>query len=322
MRTGDLLKRARRAQRTLVLADGDDERAIQAARDYEAAGLGRAILLRSAPADAPADLEVVVPTSDPRRKELAAQLAAIRGKGLSEEGAEELLADPLYFGGMIVRTGAADGMVAGATRATADVIRAAIRTVGPAAGATRVSSFFLMVPPAGPALTFADCGVIVRPTAAELADIAIRAAVNHATLTGERSRVAFLSFSTLGSAEHPEIETVRSAVEIARDSAARAGLDSSDFDGELQADAALDAAVAVIKAPGSAVAGQANVLVFPDLASGNIAYKLVQRLAGAAAFGPILQGLARPINDLSRGATAGDILAVAAITSLQATLRS
>jgi phosphate acetyltransferase len=303
----DLLARALRRPQTLVLADGDDERVHRAAATIREAGLGEPVMLGRDTG------------SDPRRAELATEFARLRAaKGMTEDRALELMADPLYFGGMLVRTGAADGMVAGATRPTADVIRAAIQTVGLAPGTTRVSSFFLMVPPSGPLLTFADCGVIVRPTAEELAGIALAAAGSHGELTGVSPRVAFVSFSTHGSSEHPELDVVRRAVFLARDAAAGHGLDPDDFDGELQVDAALDPDVARRKAPASRVAGRANVLVFPDLASGNIGYKLVQRLGGASAFGPILQGLARPMNDLSRGASAEDIVAVAAITSLQA----
>ena len=168
-------------------------------------------------------------------------------------------------------------------------------------------------------MTFADCGVIVRPNAQELADIAIRAAQNHRTLCGEQPRVAFLSFSTWGSADAPELGEIRAALAIARGRAGSVGLTDSDFDGELQLDAAIDPSVAQAKAPGSPVAGRANVLVFPSLDAGNIAYKLVQRVAHGTAIGPILQGLARPCSDLSRGATADDIVHVAAITALQAT---
>ena len=322
MRAQDLVERARRSPRRIVLADGDDGRATRAATLAHDAGLGDPILLSAGPPPGGA-AAYVTPASDPRRSEFADELAGLRGsKGLTPEQAYDLMADPLYFGGMMVRAGAADGMVAGATRPTGDVIRAAIQTIGPAPGTTRVSSFFLMCPREGPALTFADCGVIVRPTSEELAEIALAAAISHRDLTGERPRTAFLSFSTHGSAEHAELENIRRALSLARAGAAERGLDARDFDGELQVDAALVPEVAKAKAPASTLAGRANVLIFPDLASGNIGYKLVQRLGGAEAYGPILQGLARPANDLSRGATAADILAVIAITTLQASATS
>jgi phosphate acetyltransferase len=317
----DLLARAARAPSTIAFADGDDGRVHEAAARFDASGAGRAILLSVADgAAAVASVaDVIDLRSDPRRDAFARELARLRAdRGLKVADALALLEDPLYFGGMLVQSGVAAGMVAGATRTSADVIRAALRTVGLAPGAERVSSFFLMEPRDGPSLTFADCGVIVQPSAVELADIAVRAALNHWRLTGERPRVAFLSFSTHGSAEADELGVVRAALAMARGRAAEAGLTEADFDGELQVDAALDPSVGRTKAPASAVAGRANVLVFPDLAAGNIGYKLVQRLGGAAAYGPILQGLARPVNDLSRGATAEDVLAVAAITALQA----
>jgi phosphate acetyltransferase len=206
-----------------------------------------------------------------------------------------------------------DCFVAGASRTTADVVRSALRLIGLKEGVSAVSSFFLMVlpsregsPPAP--LVFADCGVIPQATAAQLAEIGCLAGDHFERLVGETPRVAFLSFSTLGSAAHAKVDQVREAVSLAR-----AMRPERLFEGELQADAALDPGVAARKAPGSPVAGSANVLIFPDLDSGNIGYKLVQRLAGAAAYGPILQGLRRQANDLSRGCTAEDIVQVATI---------
>ncbi|HLA64819.1 MAG TPA: phosphate acyltransferase, partial [Rhodothermales bacterium] len=225
----------------------------------------------------------------------------------------ERMADVLFFGGALVASGEAHGSVAGARHATADVIRAAIQTIGVAADSALVSSFFLMVTPEVRALTFTDCGVVIRPKPQELAGIGIDAARNHLFLTGEVPRVAFLSFSTKGSAEHPDVTHVREAVRLARLQAPHL-----DIDGELQFDAAFVPEVGATKAPGSSVAGRANVFVFPNLDAGNLGYKIAQRVGGLAAFGPILQGLARPANDLSRGATADDIVSVAAITALQA----
>jgi phosphate acetyltransferase len=325
----DLLARAAADPKTVVLPEGEDPRTLAAAARLHAEAIARPVLLgapgrvravaREAGVDLPPEVPIVDPETDPRRPALTeAFLSLRRGKGMTEEAAWATTAGPLYFGGLLVRSGEADGMVAGAVSATADVLRAAIRTIGLAPGSPIVSSFFLMVLPDGRPLTFTDCAVVVRPSPEELAGIALDAALNHRFLTGEPPRVAFLSFSTYGSAAHEEVARVREAVRLARERAPGRGLRAEDVDGELQADAALVPGVARRKAPGSGVAGAANVLVFPDLAAGNIGYKLVQRLGGAEAVGPILQGLARPANDLSRGATADDIVAAAAITALQA----
>jgi phosphate acetyltransferase len=225
---------------------------------------------------------------------------------------------PLIFGGLLVRTGEADGSVAGAVNTTADVLRAALWTIGPAQGIQTVSSAFYMVVPAfrgddGEVLTFTDGGVVPNPTPLQLCDIAIAAARARRLIVGDEPRVAFLSYSTRGSAGGPGVTNVREALEHFREREPDVAAD-----GELQVDAAIIPDVARRKAPDSLVKGRANVLVFPDLDAGNIGYKLVQRLAGAPAIGPILQGLAKPCNDLSRGASASDILHVACITALLA----
>jgi phosphate acetyltransferase len=323
-----LATRARERQRRIVFPEGGDARTVEAVARIVIAGLLRPVVLGDAETvrmgvhrlggDGDA-VEVIDPASDPRRETLAVLLAEARAhRAMTIDDAARRIVEPLFFGAMLVRTGEVDGSIAGAVHTTGDVVRAALWCVGTAAGVQTVSSsFYMVVPPfrgtdTPEVLTFTDAGVVPSPTVDQLVDIAVAAAAARRSVVADEARVAFLSFSTLGSAAGPEAGRVRTAFE--RFHERRPDVPA---DGELQADAALVEAVALRKAPLSPLRGSANVLVFPDLDAGNIAYKLVQRLARAEAVGPILQGLARPCNDLSRAASPEDILNVACITALQ-----
>lgn len=319
-----MIDRAKADKKTIVLPEGNDERVVEAARRIAAQKIADVIVIGtpSDPANELSGLEgvrVVDNVHDPVRAELAEKLYELRkGKGMTPEEADSLMDDVMYFGTMLLKAGYADGLVGGACHATKDVLHPALRIIKTAPGSTLVSSFFVMEVPECAygdegTFMFADCAVCIQPNAEDLSEIAVATAQSYERMLGGEPRVAMLSHSSYGSVQDADTEKVTQALALAKQKAPAYAID-----GELQADAALVESVGASKAPGSPVAGKANVLVFPDLDAANIGYKLVQRLAKAQAYGPILQGLGAPMNDLSRGCSADDIVGVVAITAVQA----
>ncbi len=330
MKISQLIReKAKKNPKIIVLPEGEEPRMIKAAETIINEGFASLILLgreenikskaRELGIDLSNKIKIINPKDSEKLKEYAESYYQIRkNKGVSLDEAYQLLENPLYFGALMVYHDDADGLVAGSINATGDVFRPALQTIKTAPGINIVSSSFVMVVPDCPygekgIIVFADCALNPEPNAEQLADVAIASAATGKALVGFEPKVAMLSFSTKGSAKHTLVDKVIEATKIAKEKKPELLID-----GELQADAALIPSIGERKAPNSKIAGKANVLIFPDLNSGNIAYKLIERLAKAEAIGPISQGMRKPVNDLSRGCSAEDIVNVVAITVLQA----
>lgn len=309
----DIRERAKADLKTIVFPRSSDERIIKAAQFLKNKKLANPILIQNEKVGRlPKDSAVIDPVADENLKKYAHSFYEHRKhKGISEADAIDIIKDPLFYGAAMVAAGDADGCVAGSVSTTGDVLRAAIQTIGLKPGSNVVSSVFLMSFDDGRVFTYGDCAVVPYPNAEQLATIAMDSAQTHQKVTGVAPKVAMLSFSTKGSAEHERIDLVRNALDIINSHNL-----NYPIDGELQFDAAIVPDVAKRKAPNSEVAGQANVFIFPNLDAGNIAYKITERLAGATATGPIIQGLAKPMMDLSRGCSWEDIVNTACVCSL------
>jgi phosphate acetyltransferase len=308
----DIRARSKSNQKTIVFPRSSDERVIKAAEYLQEHNLANPVLIQNEGASIPKELKVIDPVSDENLKKYAnAFYERRKHKGLTEAEAIEMVKDPLFFSASMVSAGDADGCVAGSVSTTGEVLRAAILTIGLKPGSNVVSSVFLMSFDDGRVFTYGDCAVVPYPNAEQLATIAMDSARTHKKVTSVDPKVSMLSFSTRGSAKHERIDLVREALEIVKSH-------NLDFpvDGELQFDASIIPEIAKRKAPNSEVAGQANVFIFPNLDAGNIGYKITERLAGATATGPIIQGLAKPMMDLSRGCSWEDIVNTACVCSL------
>lgn len=323
-------EKAASLNKRIVLCEGEDSRVVKAASDAVKQKIAKITLLgdpdqirKENPGVDLSGVDIVNPATSEKRAEYAALLYELRkSKGMTEEQAEKLSYDNTYFGVLMLKAGDVDGLVSGACHSTANTLRPGLQIVKAAPGVPLVSSYFLMIAPEGGnqfcedgAYIYSDCGLNENPTSEQLSDIAIISAKTAEKIAGLEPRVAMLSFSTKGSAKHADIDKVTAALALAKEKAP-----DLNIDGELQLDAAIVPSVAKSKAPGSKVAGHANVLIFPDLDAGNIGYKLTERLGGFQAVGPLCQGFAKPINDLSRGCKAEDVVAAVAITALQTQL--